>query len=81
MTNTAFKDLGLSNIFPSYQEPTKIQSEVIPDVLNGSDVLASSQTGTGKTASFVLPTLDLILKISLNRALIKSQALREWLKA
>jgi len=43
-----------------YTEPTPIQLQAIPAVLRGSDVLASAQTGTGKTASFVLPLLQKI---------------------
>lgn len=41
-----------------FDEPTEVQRGVIPLVLQGRDVLASAQTGTGKTASFVLPVLD-----------------------
>ena len=41
-----------------YTEPSPIQLQAIPAVLNGRDVLASAQTGTGKTASFVLPLLQ-----------------------
>jgi ATP-dependent RNA helicase RhlE len=41
-----------------YQQPTPVQSEAIPFVLQGRDVLAAAQTGTGKTAAFVLPILD-----------------------
>ncbi|MBA2650028.1 MAG: DEAD/DEAH box helicase [Legionella sp.] len=41
-----------------YTEPSPIQLQAIPAVLNGKDVLASAQTGTGKTASFVLPILQ-----------------------
>jgi ATP-dependent RNA helicase RhlE len=41
-----------------YKEPSPIQTQAIPLVLSGKDVLASSQTGTGKTASFVLPILQ-----------------------
>ncbi|MDL2335661.1 MAG: DEAD/DEAH box helicase, partial [Chloroflexota bacterium] len=41
-----------------YTEPTPVQSEAIPHVLNGRDVLAGAQTGTGKTAAFVLPILQ-----------------------
>ncbi len=41
-----------------YTQPSPIQAKAIPAVLSGSDVLASAQTGTGKTASFVLPLLQ-----------------------
>src|SRR6187431_858491 len=41
-----------------YTDPTPIQSEAIPAVLAGRDVLAGAQTGTGKTAGFVLPILQ-----------------------
>jgi ATP-dependent RNA helicase RhlE len=41
-----------------YTEPSPIQTQAIPAILRGSDVLASAQTGTGKTASFVLPLLQ-----------------------
>ena len=40
-----------------YTEPTPVQAEAIPHVLAGRDVLAGAQTGTGKTAAFVLPIL------------------------
>jgi len=43
-----------------YTEPTAVQREAIPLVLNGRDVLAGAQTGTGKTAAFVLPMLQLL---------------------
>ena len=41
-----------------YTQPTPIQSAAIPAVLAGRDVLAGAQTGTGKTAGFVLPILQ-----------------------
>ncbi len=41
-----------------YQTPTPVQAAAIPHVLAGRDVLAAAQTGTGKTAAFVLPILD-----------------------
>ncbi len=43
-----------------YTEPTPVQREAIPLVLDGRDVLAGAQTGTGKTAAFVLPMLQLL---------------------
>lgn len=45
-----------------YQEPTEIQRKVIPILLAGKDVLAAAQTGTGKTAAFVLPLASNLLK-------------------
>ena len=44
----------------NYSNPTPIQVQCIPVVLSGKDVLASAQTGTGKTAAFCLPLLDLV---------------------
>ncbi|KGJ96936.1 DEAD/DEAH box helicase [Colwellia psychrerythraea] len=48
---TALADLG-------YEKPTAIQNKAIPHVLSGRDIIAAAQTGTGKTASFVLPLLE-----------------------
>jgi superfamily II DNA/RNA helicase len=45
-----------------YQEPTPIQRQAIPEALAGRDVLASAQTGTGKTAAFVLPVLQRLME-------------------
>ncbi|MDM8560604.1 DEAD/DEAH box helicase [Candidatus Parabeggiatoa sp. HSG14] len=45
-----------------YTTPTPIQSEGIPKVLEGSDIIASANTGTGKTATFVLPALQRFTK-------------------
>jgi ATP-dependent RNA helicase RhlE len=45
-----------------YNTPTPIQRQAIPPVLQGNDVMALAQTGTGKTAAFVLPILDRLTK-------------------
>ena len=61
-----FNDLGLEPGLLSavadrgYETPTPIQVEAIPPVLAGRDLLAGAQTGTGKTAAFVLPLLQLL---------------------
>ena len=61
-----FNSLGLSEPLlkaiskKGYTEPSPIQSKVIPVILEKSDVLASAQTGTGKTAGFTLPMLQLL---------------------
>jgi len=58
-----FESLGLSNALvkavekKGYTEPSPIQEKAIPLILQGRDVLASAQTGTGKTAGFTLPML------------------------
>jgi superfamily II DNA/RNA helicase len=45
-----------------YTEPTAVQAEAIPAALAGKDLMVSSRTGSGKTASFMLPALTLVLK-------------------
>ncbi len=44
----------------NYTQPTPIQAQAIPAILSGRDVLAGAQTGTGKTAAFTLPMLELL---------------------
>jgi len=62
----SFKTLGLSEALlkaihkKGYKEPSTIQEKAIPLILEGKDVLASAQTGTGKTAGFTLPMLQLL---------------------
>ena len=62
----SFDNLGLSPELlravanQGYTEPTPVQTEAIPLVLAGRDLLAGAQTGTGKTAAFVLPILQLL---------------------
>ncbi|KHO01223.1 ATP-dependent RNA helicase dbp9 [Metarhizium album ARSEF 1941] len=63
-----FADLGLDPRLvqavaaQSFLKPTLVQREAIPLALNGKDVLCKSKTGSGKTAAYVLPVLDAILK-------------------
>src|SRR5919199_684237 len=62
----SFDDLGLSQELlqavsaAGYASPTPIQQQAIPVVLMGRDVLGCAQTGTGKTAGFTLPMLDIL---------------------
>jgi ATP-dependent RNA helicase RhlE len=68
-----FKDLLLSDSIlnalnkKGYVKPTEIQLKSIPSILQKRDILASAQTGTGKTAAFVLPLLQLLSGESKNR--------------
>ena len=82
-----FSDLGLSDELSQavadlgYTSPTPIQEKSIPIVLMGRDILGSAQTGTGKTASFTLPMIDILAsgraKARLPRSLILAPT-REW---
>jgi superfamily II DNA/RNA helicase len=51
-----------------YTEPTSVQAQAIPAALAGRDLMVSSRTGSGKTASFMLPALTLVLKAREQRA-------------
>lgn len=63
MTKT-FEDLGLSEALLKavsklkYETPTPVQEQAIPAALEGRDIIAGAQTGTGKTAAFCLPSMD-----------------------
>tara|TARA_Y100000385_G_scaffold291293_1_gene368391 strand:- start:4719 stop:5978 length:1260 start_codon:yes stop_codon:yes gene_type:complete len=63
-----FQSLGLIEALlkavrlQSYESPSPIQQKAIPPILEGLDVLASAQTGTGKTAGFTLPMLQILSK-------------------
>jgi len=67
-----FSELGLSAELlraikeEGYQEATPIQKEAIPHILEGRDILAGAQTGTGKTAGFTLPLLQRLQTIDPN---------------
>jgi len=64
MSEITFKDLGLSKPVLralddcGYTQPTPIQEKAMPIVRDGHDLIASAQTGTGKTAAFTLPLID-----------------------
>lgn len=64
----SFKDLGLLPVLTDkcaamgYTEPTPIQKQAIPFLLQGRDILACAETGTGKTAAFLLPILNKLIE-------------------
>ena len=70
---TTFSDLHLHPLIlkaldsSGYQVPTPIQEQAIPIVLDGKDVLGCAQTGTGKTAAFLLPVLHKLESAKANR--------------
>lgn len=77
-----FQSLGLIEALlkavrlQGYKTPSTIQQKAIPPILEGLDVLASAQTGTGKTAGFTLPMLQILSKISVpNRRPVRALVL------
>lgn len=66
MTSTTFHTLGITEDLSSrltefgIVTPSPVQAEAIPPILEGKDVLATSQTGTGKTLAYLLPVLQSI---------------------
>ena len=83
-----FEALGLSPeiqralLEKGYRRPTPIQEQAIPTVLMGRDVLGCAQTGTGKTAGFVLPMLDILSgsrsRARMPRSLILEPTRESW---
>ena len=79
---TKFSDLALDPRVlqavteAGYETPTPIQAQAIPEALKGRDVLGIAQTGTGKTASFTLPMIDILAsgrsRARMPRTLIRS---------
>ncbi|SVD29162.1 uncharacterized protein METZ01_LOCUS382016, partial [marine metagenome] len=71
-----FDELGLmSDLLKAiddrgYTEPTPIQNQAIPAIIQGRDLVGSAQTGTGKTAAFALPTLHRLARHGACRALV-----------
>lgn len=68
MTTPAFTDMRLPDVLQDslqrmqFTQPTPIQAQAIPPALAGQDILGSAQTGTGKTAAFLLPALTHLLR-------------------
>ena len=66
MENNKFKELGLSDAVVDaidslgYKNPTKIQEQIIPEIMSGNDVIGQAQTGTGKTLAFAASILSKI---------------------
>lgn len=81
-TTKSFADLGLSEELlqavkkVGYTSPSPIQEKVIPYILDRKDVLASAQTGTGKTAGFTLPMLQILTQDVKQRSKIRKRVLR-----
>jgi ATP-dependent RNA helicase RhlE len=77
----SFTNLGLSKPIlkaiedQGYTTPSPIQLQAIPLVLEGKDVLAGAQTGTGKTAGFTLPILEMMINRSKQKKKLKARAL------
>ena len=73
-----FEKLGLLSVIQKaidelgYLKPTPVQAKAIPVVLEGKDVMVTAQTGTGKTAAYALPLLEILTKKSQKATLPKS---------
>ena len=77
MSQTKFSDLGLKQELldtvaeHGYETPSPIQQKAIPAILDGQDILAGAQTGTGKTAAFTLPVLHILSKQNRKRRVVR----------
>ncbi|MDF1534789.1 MAG: DEAD/DEAH box helicase, partial [Methanosarcinaceae archaeon] len=66
MENSKFNDLNISKEIKlaikdmGFEEPTPIQAQAIPHMLNGDDLVGQAQTGTGKTAAFGIAALEMV---------------------
>ncbi len=63
-------ELKANIIARGYTTPTPIQDQVIPHILNGRDVVGIANTGTGKTAAFLLPLLDKVMRNPLQKVVV-----------
>lgn len=76
-----FKELNISAPLldalrsEGYESPTPIQQKAIPHILSGKDILGCAQTGTGKTAAYALPILQLLNPASVGKGVRKIKAL------
>lgn len=72
----AFADFAIEKVLKNnisargYKTPTPIQDQAIPVILEGRDIVAAANTGTGKTAAFLIPLLNNVLTKKINRVLI-----------
>lgn len=77
----SFENFGLQTALVTavekqgYEEPTPIQKQAIPEILQGRDILAGAQTGTGKTAAFALPILQKLSDLKGSQDLEKPRVL------
>merc|ERR1711970_881897 len=61
--DAAFRPLLLENVTKSsYKVPTPVQKNAIPCIMNGRDLMGCAQTGSGKTAAFLLPIIHKLLE-------------------